>query len=76
MLIYMLAKLGWWIVVACLWFVNFSFLMCIFDRLGLNLCAICVHVVGMWLHMLAMLCWRIVVACMWFVKAGGFKLVI
>ena len=40
----MVAQLGWCIVVACLWFDNTClFNLRIFDRFGLNLCAICVR---------------------------------
>ena len=45
------------------------FHLCMFDRCVLNACAICLHVVGMWVHMLAQLCLLIVAACLWFVNA-------
>ena len=68
---HMLAKLCWWIVVACLWFVKAGgFIWGIRDRFVSTCLALWVHVVCARMHMFATLGWWIVVACLWSVKAG------
>ena len=65
---------AWFVDCCCLCVACQSWLshLCIDDSFGLNLCAICIQFVGMWMHMLAKLGWWIVVACLWFVNACFF----
>ena len=39
-------------------------LLCVLDRFGLNMCAMCLLDACVWVHMLATRCWWIVAACL------------